>query len=164
MVENEEDQAAAAGVGRHCKVLRDFESDLIRIGTGTAVTLRRGSGDWAGDRSGTRRRSERAFRLGKGRKQVVEAFARELEPHVADIFSAAANDNFFFVVREARRLPLGDSDCHSLPPPSLTKPVDRNRPGLLRDPPTLPKRSGLCPDRIWTSPNIHPVGKKIRAA
>jgi len=59
-----------------------------------------GSGGRAGN-SGIGRRSEGAFRLGKGLNQVVEALTRKPELHVADIFSVAANDNFFFVVGEA---------------------------------------------------------------
>src|SRR5258706_6373960 len=145
MVENEQDQARAAGVSRHGKVLRDFKSDLIRIGAGAAVTLGRGSGSRTGNSSRIGRRSERAFRLGKGRNQVVEALTREPELHVADIFSAAANDNFFFVVREARRLHLGDPDCHSLPSPwGQPDAVDLDKPDFLGNPQTLAKRSGLC--------------------
>src|SRR5438128_2202027 len=117
MVENEQNKAPAAGVSRHGKVLRDFKSDLVRIGAGAAVTPRRGSGGRAGNNSGIGRRSEGAFRLGKGLNQVVEALTREPELDVTDVFSAAANDDFFFVVREARRFHLADPDCHSLPSP-----------------------------------------------
>jgi hypothetical protein len=60
---------------------------------------------------------EGAFRPNKGVNQTIEAFTRKPELHVADIFSAAANDNFSFVVRETRRLDLVDPDCHSFPLP-----------------------------------------------
>src|SRR5712692_2866244 len=113
MVEDKQDQPSAAGVSRHGKILRDFKSDLVRIGTGTTVAPGRGSGGRAGDNSGIRRRSEAAFRPGKGLNQVVEALTRKPELDVADIFSAAANDDFFSVIREARRLHLADPDCHS---------------------------------------------------
>ena len=45
--------------------------------------------------------AEGAFRPDKGVHQIVEALTRKPELHVADIFSVAANDNFFFVVGEA---------------------------------------------------------------
>src|SRR5881398_1631571 len=101
MVENEQDQAPAAGVSRHRKILRDLESDLVRIGAGAAVTLGPGSGGYVGVDRGIGRRSEAAFRPQEGVNQIVEALTREPQLHVADIFSGAANDNFFFVVREA---------------------------------------------------------------
>src|SRR5713226_2567900 len=117
MVENEQDQPPAAGVSRHRKVLRDFKSDLVRIGIGTAVALGGRNGGCVGNSRGIGGRSERAFCSGQGVNQVVQALTREPELHVADISSAAANDNFFFVVREARRLHFADPDCHSLPSP-----------------------------------------------
>src|SRR5258706_1106965 len=145
MVQNEQDQARAGGVSRHGKVLRDFKSDLIRIGTGNAVTPGPRGGGYAGDRCRICRRSEGAFRLGKGRNQVVEALTREPELHVADIFSGAANDNFFFIIRKARRLHLGDPDCHSLPSPwGQPDAVDLDKPDFLGNPQTLAKQSGLC--------------------
>src|SRR6266851_4940907 len=117
MVENEQDQAPAAGISRHRKILRDFESDLIRIGTGTAIALGRGSGGYAGDETGISRWLKGAFRPDQGVNQTIEALTRKPELDVPDIFPAAANDNFSFVVREARRLNLVDPDCHSFPLP-----------------------------------------------
>jgi hypothetical protein len=127
MVENEQDQAAAAGVSHYRKILRDFESDLIRIGTGTAIALGRGSGGYTGHGCGIGRWLERAFRPDKGVNQAIEAPTREPELDVPDIFPGAANDNFFFVIREARRLHLVDPDCHSFPSPrDQPDPVDCN--------------------------------------
>jgi hypothetical protein len=127
MVENEQDQAPAARVSRHRKILRDFESDLIRIGTSTAIAPGRGSGGYAGDKTGIGRGLKGAFRPDKRVNQTIEALTREPELDVPDIFPAAANDNFSFVVREARRLDLVDPDCHSFPSPwDQPDPVDRN--------------------------------------
>src|SRR5437879_3920589 len=149
MVENEQDQPPAARVSRHPKILRDFESNLIRIGTSTAITLGRGSGGYARDKTGISRWFEDAFRPDKGINQTIEALSRKPKLDVSDIFSAAANDNFSFVVREARRLNLVDPDCHSFPSPwDQPDRVDCSSPGLLRDPVTLAKRSSLCHGQI----------------
>src|SRR4051812_21771615 len=113
MVKNEQDQPTTAGVSRHCKILRDFKSNLIRIGTGTTVTRGRGNGGSAGDKAGINRWCEGAFRSDKGVDQSVEALTRKPKLHVAGIFSAAANDHFFLVVGQRRRLHLCDPDCHS---------------------------------------------------
>src|SRR5438874_11400570 len=136
MVENEQDQAPAAGVSRHRKVLRDLNSDLVRIGAGAAVTLGPGSGGYVGVDRGIGRRRKGGFRPHKGVDQIVEALTREPQLDVTDIFSGAANDNFFFVVREARRLHLADPDCHSLPSPwnqpGSRLPLTRSSPESLR--------------------------------
>src|SRR2546423_5495903 len=115
MVENEQDQSAAARVSRHRKILRDFKFNLIRIAGGVTVALGRGNGGYAGDGGGIGRWSQRAFRPDKGVNQIIQALTREPKLQVTDIFAAAANDDFFLVVREARRLHLRDPDCHSLP-------------------------------------------------
>jgi hypothetical protein len=125
VVENEQDQPPAAGVSRHRKILRDFKSDLIRIGTGTAVTPGRGNGSSVSDRSGISRWSEGAFRLDKGVNQIVEALTRKPKLHIADIFSAAANNYVFLVVREARSFHLRDPYCHLLAPQAINL-VDHN--------------------------------------
>src|SRR5258708_1258738 len=135
MVENEQDQAAAARVSRHRKILRDLESDLIRIGSSTAIALGRGSRGYLGDKTGIGRWLEGAFRPDQGVNQTIEALTRKPELDVPDIFPAAANDNFSFVVREARRLNLVDPDCHSLPSPwDQPDAVDCSSPCLFRDP------------------------------
>src|SRR5437762_10395931 len=108
MVENEQHQAPAGGVSRYRKILRNFKSDLIRISTRPAVTLRCGNGRRVGDRSDTRRWPEGVPRPDKGIHQIVEALTRKPELDVTNVFSVAAKDHFFFVVREARRLHLGD--------------------------------------------------------
>src|SRR5882724_7399326 len=117
MIENEQDQPPAGGVSRHGKVLRDFNSNLIRIGTGPAVTLGRGSASAVGNKSGIRRWSEAAFRADEGINQIVEALTRKPELHVADIFSAAIDYYLLLVVGEAGRFNLGNSYCHSFRSP-----------------------------------------------
>jgi hypothetical protein len=79
MVKNQQDQAPAARVSRHRKILRDFESDLIRIGASTAITLGRGSGGYGGDNPGISRWLEGAFSRGPGVNQTIEALTRELK-------------------------------------------------------------------------------------
>src|SRR5258707_12082944 len=127
MVENKQDQPPAAGVSRHGKVLRDLKPDLIRIGTGAALALGLRSGSDLGDRGRDGRWSETAFRPDEGADQIIEALSRKPQLHVADIFSAAANDNFSFVVGEARRLYLRDSYRHSLPSPPRTIRASRSQ-------------------------------------
>src|SRR6266404_18863 len=123
VVENDQNQAPAARVSRHRKIPRDFESNLIRIGAGATVTLGRGSGGYVGDGIGIGRWFERAFRADKSVDQIVETLARKPDLHVTNIFSTAANNNLSFVVREARRLHLGDPDCHSFPLQTPTIPI-----------------------------------------
>src|SRR5439155_10190138 len=114
MVENEQHQPPAGRVSRHRKILRDFNSNLVRIGTGAAVTLGRGSGSYVGNQRGISRPPGAAFRSDKGVNQIVEALTGKPELHVADIFSAAIDDYFFVVVGDARRFYLRNPDCHSL--------------------------------------------------
>src|SRR5216684_3064322 len=164
MVENEQDQAAAARVSCHRKILRDLESDLIRIGSSIAIAPGRGSGGYAGDKTGICRWLEGAFRPDKGVNQAIEALTRKPKLDVPDIFPAAANDNFSFVVREARRLNLVDPDCHSFPLPwDQPDAVDCNLPGLPRDPVKLAKRDSPCHGQIASARYPHPDGQKVNA-
>ena len=88
MVDNQQDKAAAAGVGGHGKVLRHLKSNLIGICNGTAVVLRRGSRDRVGRSTGIRRWLETAFRSGQGVDERIEAFTSKPELDATDVFSA----------------------------------------------------------------------------
>jgi len=115
MVENEQDQPPATGVSRHGKVLRDLKSDLIRIGAGTAVTLRRGSGGCAGTTAELADGSRLPFawaRAASGHRGTQ----RNLSFHVADIFSGAADDNFFLSSRGCKDFTSAILDAIRCPP------------------------------------------------
>src|SRR2546423_1335678 len=106
MVDNEQAEAAADGVGGDDKFLGTLKSNLIRICNGTAVVPRRGRRDRAGRDTGIRRWLESAFRSGQSVDERIEALTRKPELDATDVFSAGVNDHFLFVIRNSRRLHL----------------------------------------------------------